>query len=134
MARKQELPKSWSKWRDDKRSLCQMKLKKVALLLAVDGKSYWEAMILAITNDKFCSLRANFMQELFEQFQGKFYSISTWKWFSYTNKIFIYGQEPYQELLRIFKELKSSDVWNTLQDHCLIVICIKRNIMQERGN
>ncbi len=29
----------------------------------------------------------------------------------------IYGQEPYQELLRIIKELKSSDVWNTLQDH-----------------
>ncbi len=29
----------------------------------------------------------------------------------------IYGQEHYQELLRIFKELKSSDVWNTLQDH-----------------
>ncbi len=68
MARKQELPKSWSKWRDDTRSLCQMILKKVAY-----GKSYWEAMILAITNDKFCSLRANFMQELFEQFQGKFY-------------------------------------------------------------
>ncbi len=67
--------KSWSKWRDDKRSLCHMILKKVALPLAVDGKSYWEAMMLAITNDKFCSLRANFMQELFEQFQGKFYSI-----------------------------------------------------------
>ncbi len=49
--------------------------KKVALPLAVDGKSYWEAMILAITKDKFCSLRANFMQKLFEQFQGKFYSI-----------------------------------------------------------
>ncbi len=76
MARKQELPKSWSTWMDDKRSLCQMILKKVALPLAVDRKSYWEAMILAITNDKFCSLRANFMQELFaEQFQGKFYSI-----------------------------------------------------------
>ncbi len=29
----------------------------------------------------------------------------------------IYEQEYYQELLRIFKELKSSDVWNTLQDH-----------------
>jgi hypothetical protein len=28
--------------------------KKVALPLAVDGKSYWEAMILAITNDNFC--------------------------------------------------------------------------------
>jgi hypothetical protein len=26
-------------------------------------------------------------------------------------------QEYYQELLMIFKELKSSDVWNTLQDH-----------------
>ena len=26
-------------------------------------------------------------------------------------------QEYYQELLRIFKELKSSDVWNTLQNH-----------------
>ena len=69
------LPKSWSKRRDDKRSVCQMILKKVALPVGVDGKSYWEAMILAITNDKFCSLRANFMQELFEQFQGKFYSI-----------------------------------------------------------
>ncbi len=75
LARKQELPKSWSKWRDDKRSLCQMILKKIALPLAVDGKSYWEAMILAITNSKLCSLRANFMHELFEQFQGKFYSI-----------------------------------------------------------
>ncbi len=52
-----------------------MILKKVALSLGVDGKSYWEAMILGITNDKFCSLRANFKQELFEQFQGKFYSI-----------------------------------------------------------
>jgi hypothetical protein len=54
------LPKSWSKWRDDKRSLCQMILKKVALPLGVEGKSYWEAMILGITNNKFCSLRENF--------------------------------------------------------------------------
>ncbi len=38
-------------------------------------KTYWETMILGITIDKFCSLSANFMQELFEQFQGKFYSI-----------------------------------------------------------
>jgi hypothetical protein len=75
LARKQELPKSWSELRDDKRSLRQMILKKVALPLAVDGKSYWETMILAITNDKFCSLRANFMQELFEHIQGKNYSI-----------------------------------------------------------
>jgi hypothetical protein len=69
------LPKIWSKWRDDKRSLCQMILKKVALPVGVNGKSYWEAMILVLTNDKFCSLMANFKQELFEQFQGKFYSI-----------------------------------------------------------
>jgi hypothetical protein len=69
------LPKSLSKWRDNKRSLCQMILKKVALPVGVDGKSYWEAIILAITNDKFCSLRANFKQELFEQFQGKLHSI-----------------------------------------------------------
>ncbi len=72
---KKMLPRSWSKWRDDKRSLCQMIPKKVALPVGVDGKSYWEAMILGITNNKFCSLRANFMQKLFEQFQGKFYSI-----------------------------------------------------------
>jgi hypothetical protein len=32
----------------------------------------------------------------------------------------IYGQEPYQELLRIYKELKSSDVWNTLLDHWIL--------------
>ncbi len=52
-----------------------MILKKVALPVGVDGKSYWEAMIPAITNNKVCSLRAKFMQELFEQFQGEFYSI-----------------------------------------------------------
>jgi hypothetical protein len=67
-----------------------MILKKVALPVGVDGKSYWEAMILGITNNKFCSLRANFKQELFQQFQGKFYSIKTWKWFSDTNEIMIY--------------------------------------------
>jgi hypothetical protein len=52
-----------------------MILKKVALPLGVDGKSYWDAMIIGITNSKFCLLRANFKQELSEQFQGKFYSI-----------------------------------------------------------
>ncbi len=72
---KKMLPKSWSKYRDDKRSLCQMILKNVALPLGVDGKSYWEAMILGVTNNKICSVRANFKQELYEQFQGKFYSI-----------------------------------------------------------
>ncbi len=65
------LSKSWSKWRDDKRSLCQMILHKVAVPVCVDPKSYWAAMLLGITNDKYCSLRSNFKQEMFEQFQGK---------------------------------------------------------------
>ena len=30
------------------------------------------------------------------------------------------GREYYQELLMIFKKLKSSDVWNTLQDHQIL--------------
>ena len=66
------LPNKWSKWREDRNSLCQMILRKVAIPVGVDGQSYWEAMILGITNDKFCALRANFKQELFEQFQGKY--------------------------------------------------------------
>ncbi len=65
------LPKSLRKWRDDKRSLCQMILNKVAAPVCVDPKSYWEAMLLGITNDKYCSLRSNFKQQVFVQFQGK---------------------------------------------------------------
>jgi hypothetical protein len=38
------LPKSWSMWRDDKRSLCQMILKKVALPVCVDGKHTWRQL------------------------------------------------------------------------------------------
>jgi hypothetical protein len=68
--------KNWSKRRDNKRSLCQMILKKIALPVDVDGKSFWEVMLLGFTNDKFCSLRANFKQELFEQFQGKLFNIN----------------------------------------------------------
>jgi hypothetical protein len=48
-----------------------MILIKVAVLVGVDPKSYWEAMLLGITNDKYCSLKSNFKQEMFEQFQGK---------------------------------------------------------------
>ncbi len=65
------IPKSWNKLRDDKRSLCQMILKKVAGQVGVEPKLYWEAMLLGITNDKYCSLRSNFKQVMFEQFQGK---------------------------------------------------------------
>ncbi len=42
---------------------------KVAVPVGVDPKSYWEAMLLGITNDKYCSLRSNFKQEMFEHFK-----------------------------------------------------------------
>ncbi len=64
------LPKGWSKWRDDKSSLCQMILIKVAVPVGVDPKSYCDTMLLGITNEKYCSLRSNFKQVMFEQFQG----------------------------------------------------------------
>ncbi len=48
-----------------------MILNKVALPVGVDGKSYWEEMILGIT----MITEGKFKQEFFEQFQGKFYSI-----------------------------------------------------------
>jgi hypothetical protein len=38
LARKQELPKSWSKWRDDKRSLCQMILKEGCITSGCEWK------------------------------------------------------------------------------------------------
>jgi hypothetical protein len=31
-------------------------------------------MLLGITNDKYCSLRSNFKQKMFEQFQGKLWN------------------------------------------------------------
>jgi hypothetical protein len=68
------LPKSWSKWRDDKRSLCQMILNKVAVPVGVYPKSYCDVMLLGITNGKYCSLRSNFKQVMFEQFQGKLFN------------------------------------------------------------
>jgi hypothetical protein len=65
------LPKNWTKWREEKNSLCQMILKKVSVPVGIDGRMYWESMLLSMTNGKFCSLRSNFKQEIFEQFQGE---------------------------------------------------------------
>ena len=65
------LPKNWTKWRDDKNSLSQMILKKVSVPVGIEGRMYWELMLLSMTNGKFCSLRSNFKQEMFEQFQGE---------------------------------------------------------------
>ena len=53
-----------------------MILKMVVLPLGVDGKSYWEVILPRFTNDNFCSLRANFNQELYEQFQGELFNIN----------------------------------------------------------
>jgi hypothetical protein len=50
------LPCNWTKWRENKDSLCQMIFKKIALPDGVTKKEYWGALILGITNDKFCSL------------------------------------------------------------------------------
>ncbi len=70
------LPKKWSQWREERNSMCQMIIRKVAIPVGMDKRSYWELMILGITNDKFCALRANFKQELFEQYQGEI--CNTW--------------------------------------------------------
>jgi hypothetical protein len=65
------LPKNWTKWRDTKNSLSQMILKKVLVPVGIGGRMYWESMLLSMPNGKFCSLRSNFKQEIFEQFQGE---------------------------------------------------------------
>jgi hypothetical protein len=65
------LPKNWTKWRGDKNSLCQMILKKVSVPVGIEGRMYWDSMLLSMTNGKFCSLRSNFKQEIFEQFTGE---------------------------------------------------------------
>ena len=54
------LPKNWTKWREDRNSLCQMILKKVSVPVGIDGRMYWESMLLSMTNAKFCSLRSKF--------------------------------------------------------------------------
>jgi hypothetical protein len=48
-----------------------MILNKVAVPVGVDPKSNCDVILLGITYDKYCSLRSNFKQEIFEQFQGK---------------------------------------------------------------
>ncbi len=65
------LPKNWTAWREDSNSLCQMVLAKISVPKGIDGRLYWESMLLSMANEKFCMLRSNFKQELFEQFQGK---------------------------------------------------------------
>jgi hypothetical protein len=65
------LPKNWTKWREDTNSLCQMILKKVSVPMSIEGRMYWDSMLLRMMNGKFCSLRSNFKQEIFKQYQGE---------------------------------------------------------------
>ncbi len=68
----EDFAKKWQIYRDESNSLHQMILNKFALPGGVNGQMYWDDMLVAITNDKFCLLRLNFKQELLEQFQDKF--------------------------------------------------------------
>ncbi len=65
------LPKNWTKWREDKNSLCQIILKKISVPVGIEGRMYLVSMLLSMTNGKFCSLRSNFKQEIFGQFKGE---------------------------------------------------------------
>jgi len=69
------LPRNWTKWRDDEDSLCQMISKKIAVPDGVTKQDYWETLLIGFTNDKMCSLRSNFKQDFFEQFQGNLYAL-----------------------------------------------------------
>jgi hypothetical protein len=44
------LPKKWSHWREERNSMCQMILRKVALPVGVDKRSYWESLVSQMTN------------------------------------------------------------------------------------
>jgi hypothetical protein len=85
-----------------------MRVRKVAIPVGVDGKSYWESMILGFTNKKFCALRANFKQELFEQFQGKLSRIN----------ICIVAYSNNQYLLALYFYVEDKEVgWNIPSDN-----------------
>jgi hypothetical protein len=46
------LPKNWTKWREDRNSLCQMILKKVSVPVGIEGRMYWDSMLFSMTNGK----------------------------------------------------------------------------------
>ena len=48
-----------------------MILKIVSVPVGIDGRMYWDLMLLSMTNGKFCSLRSDFKQEIFKKYQGE---------------------------------------------------------------
>ena len=69
------LPPQWNKYRTDKKSMSQILSKKAPAPPGVDKRTYWEGMLLGLTNEKFCTFRSNHKQEMFDQFQGNYYLI-----------------------------------------------------------
>ena len=69
------LPPQWNKYRTDKKSMSQILSKKAPAPPGVDTRTYWESMLLGLTNEKFCTFRSNHKQEMFDQFQGKYFLI-----------------------------------------------------------
>jgi hypothetical protein len=104
--------------------------KKVALPLAVDGKSYRVAMILEITNNKFCSLRANSCKSCLSSFKVSFIQYKNGNGSVALMRYLSMDKSLTKNCSRSSKKLKSSDVWNTLEEHWKLY---QKNIMPERG-
>ena len=56
--------------------MSQILSKKAPAPPGVDKRTYWEGMLLGLTNEKFCTFRSNHKQEMFDQFQGNSFLVS----------------------------------------------------------
>jgi hypothetical protein len=68
------LPKKWTHWVNDNRSLSQKVIAKVTIPQGVSPQEYWERMLVGMANKKFCALRSNIKQTLFLQYEGSSYA------------------------------------------------------------
>ena len=68
------LPKKWTHWVNDNRSLSQKVIAKVTIRQGISPQEYWERMLVGMANEKFCALRSNIKQTLFLQYEGSSYA------------------------------------------------------------
>jgi hypothetical protein len=68
------LPKKWTHWVNDNRSLSQKVIAKVTIPQGISPQEYWERMLVGMANKKFCALRSNIKQTLFLQYEGSSYA------------------------------------------------------------
>ena len=68
------LPKKWTNWVNDNRSLSQKVIAKVTIPQGILPQEYWERMLVGMANEKFCALRSNIKQTLFLQYEGSSYA------------------------------------------------------------